>query len=55
MDNLLDYDGLIYSVINRYSKRFDRDDLYQVGMLGLIEAYKNKVFHVCILLYCRRS
>ncbi len=41
MDNLLDYDGLIYSVINRYSKRFDRDDLYQVGMLGLIEAYKN--------------
>lgn len=41
MDNLLDYDGLIYSVINKYSRRYDKDDLYQVGMLGLIEAYKN--------------
>lgn len=41
MDNLLDYDGLIYSVINKYSRRYDKDDLYQVGMLGLIQAYKN--------------
>lgn len=41
MDTLLDYEGLIYSIINRYPKRFDYDDLYQVGMIGLIDAYKH--------------
>lgn len=41
MEELLDYDGLIYSIINKYPKRFDRDDLYQVGMIGLIDAYKH--------------
>ena len=41
MEELLDYEGLIYSIINKYSKNFDKDDLFQVGMLGLIEAYKN--------------
>ncbi len=41
MDTLLDYEGLIYSIINKYPKRFERDDLYQVGMLGLIDAYKH--------------
>lgn len=41
MDTLLDYDGLIYSIINKYPKRFDYDDLYQVGMIGLINAYKH--------------
>lgn len=41
MEELLDYEGLIYSIINKYPRRFDRDDLYQVGMLGLIDAYKH--------------
>lgn len=41
METLLDYEGLVYSIINKYPKRFDRDDLYQVGMLGLIDAYKH--------------
>ena len=41
MDQLLDYEGLIYSIINKYTRKFDKDDLFQVGMLGLIEAYKN--------------
>ena len=41
MDTLLDYEGLIYSIINKYPKRFDYDDLYQVGMIGLIDAYKH--------------
>ena len=41
MEEVLDYEGLIYSIISRYPKRFDRDDLYQVGMLGLIDAYKH--------------
>ena len=34
-------EALIYSVVNKYSKYFDKDDLYQVGVLGLISAYKN--------------
>lgn len=41
MDKLLDYEGLVYSIINKYTKRFDKDDLYQVGMIGLIDAYKH--------------
>ncbi len=41
MEELLDYDGLIYSIIGKYTNRYDRDDLYQVGMIGLIDAYKH--------------
>lgn len=41
MDDLLEYEGLVYGIINRYSRYFDRDDLYQVGMLGLVDAYKH--------------
>lgn len=41
MEELLDYEGLIYSIISKYPKRFDRDDLFQVGMIGLIDAYKH--------------
>lgn len=38
---LFENEALIYSVINKYIKYFDKDDLYQVGVLGLINAYKN--------------
>lgn len=41
MDDLLEYEGLVYSAIGRYIKYFDRDDLYQVGILGLIDAYNH--------------
>ena len=41
MDKLLEYDGLIYSIISKYPKKYDRDDLYQVSMLGLIDALKH--------------
>lgn len=41
MEELLEYEGLVYSIINKYSKRYDHDDLYQVGMIGLMEAYKH--------------
>ena len=41
MEELLDYDGLIYSIINKYSERFDKEDLYQVSMIGLMDAYKH--------------
>lgn len=41
MDDLLEYEGLVYSAIGRYTRYFDRDDLYQVGMLGLADAYRH--------------
>ena len=41
MEELLNYEGLVYSIIQRYTKYFDQDDLYQVGMIGLINAYHN--------------
>ena len=44
MEEVLEYDGLIYSIISKYPKRYDREDLYQVAMIGLIDAlnhYKN--------------
>ena len=40
MEQLLEYENLVYSIINKYSG-FDRDDLYQVGIMGLVQAYKN--------------
>ena len=41
MEEVLDYEGMLYSIINKYPKRFDREDLYQVAMIGLIDAYKH--------------
>ena len=41
MEELLDYDRLIYSIINKYPDRFDKEDLYQVSMIGLMDAYKH--------------
>lgn len=38
---LLQYESLIYSIINKYTYYFDIDDLYQVGMIGLIDAYNH--------------
>ncbi len=32
---------LIYSIINKYSYYFNIEDLYQVAIIGLINAYKN--------------
>lgn len=41
MDDLLEYENLVYSIINKYGSYFEREDLYQVGMMGLIDAYKH--------------
>lgn len=38
---IYDNESLIYSVVNKYSKYFDKEDLYQVAVIGLINAYKN--------------
>lgn len=36
---LLENENIVYSIINKYTYYFDKDDLYQVGMMGLIDAY----------------
>lgn len=41
VDDILNYENLVYSIIKKYNTYADRDDLYQVGMMGLISAYKN--------------
>lgn len=40
MEELLDYNRLIYSIIEKYPG-FDKEDLYQVSMIGLMEAEKH--------------
>lgn len=32
---------MIYMIINKYFKGYDSDDLYQVGVMGVIKAYDN--------------
>lgn len=32
---------MIYMIINKYFKGYDKEDLYQVGVLGVIKAYDN--------------
>ena len=45
MDNLtniiLENENLIYKIISKYSTYYDIDDLYQVGVMGMIKAYND--------------
>lgn len=41
MDKILEYEKLVYSVVSKFKGSYDIEDLKQVGMLGLIKAYKN--------------
>ena len=45
MDNLtniiIENEGLIYKIINKYQNYFEIEDLYQVAVIGLIKASKN--------------
>lgn len=38
---ILDNQNLIYSIINKYSYYYDKEDLFQTGVIGLIKAYNN--------------
>lgn len=40
MEDILEYDDLIRKMISKY-KNFDQDDLYQVAILGLLNAQRN--------------
>ncbi|UKI26363.1 MAG: hypothetical protein L6V91_06025 [Bacilli bacterium] len=41
--------NLIYAIINKYFKGYDQDDLYQVGVIGVIKAYDNYKRKIIIL------
>jgi len=38
---IIENENLIYSIISKYSNYYDIDDLYQVGVMGMIKAYNN--------------
>ena len=40
-DLILENEGMIYKIINKYKNYFELEDLYQVAVIGLIKAYKN--------------
>lgn len=40
-DIIHDNEGIIYKIASKYSKYYNIDDLYQVGSIGIIKAYKN--------------
>lgn len=41
MEGVLEYEGLVYSIIKKYVGHYELEDLYQVGMMGLCDAYKH--------------
>jgi len=41
MDQILEYERLVYSVVKKFQNHYDVEDLKQVGMIGLMKAYKN--------------
>ena len=41
MEVINDHEKLIYSIVNKIKNHHDYDDLFQVGVIGLIKAYRN--------------
>ena len=41
IDVIKDNQRLIYSIINKYTKYYEFDDLYQVSVIGIMKAYNN--------------
>lgn len=41
MDILMENERLVYSIIKKYEYYYDKEDLYQVGMIGLMNAYRH--------------
>lgn len=40
VEQIIENENLVHSIVNKYNGYYDRDDLYQVGMIGLINASK---------------
>lgn len=43
VDQILQYEYIVYSIMNRYHGYQDQEDLYQVGMIGLRNALKTYI------------
>ena len=41
VEQLMANENLVYSIINKYGDYYDKEDLYQVGMMGVIKAFNN--------------
>lgn len=41
MEKIDECEKIIYKIISKYTYYFDKDDLYQVGIIGVINAYHN--------------
>lgn len=41
VDFVLDYEWVVHSVIKKFNGYSDYEDLYQVGMMALVKAYRN--------------
>lgn len=41
MNDILEYDMMVYKIASKYKNSFELDDLVQVGRMGLAKAYKN--------------
>lgn len=41
IDQIIENENLVRSIVNKYNGYYDKDDLYQVGMIGLMNASKN--------------
>lgn len=41
MEDILKYENLVYAIMKRFSNYPYKEDLYQVGFKGLVEAYKH--------------
>lgn len=41
MEVLKENERLVYSIIKKYEHYYDKEDLYQVGMIGLMNAYRH--------------
>ncbi len=41
LELIVEHEKLIYSIISKYKGYFDKDDLYQVGVIGLLNAKEN--------------
>ena len=37
---IVNYEKLVYSIISKYSNETNKDDLFQVGMIGILNASK---------------
>lgn len=38
---ILENEKLVYAIIKKYERFYDKEDLYQVGMIGLMNAYRH--------------